>query len=434
MTYRLLVGCYTKGHEPLAYYTNHAEQGAYVVDLNNRTGKLSVSHGPVDAGTNPTYAAFDPKSSTAYFTNENLEKGCIKAFRLDHGVVSKNNFLLPLNSEPVPGNHPCFVAWYPKKQQVLCANYVSGDLSIFDTLHDGSLRSGFPVAAWLTPIPTDGTFPGPVAARQDKPHAHCYAQLGDTGFGLCCDLGSDQVLCLRIASGEVISRCKLSRGSGPRHVAVSKDAKWLYVSTELDNTIVAIPADPATGKLGPFAAAASLQPEGCGGPATSASHIELSTCGKFAFVANRVGVANDGGCQNAVEGTVSVFKLSPKTSGAEHLKLVEHKLIGGKVPRSFCVAGKWLVVGAQESSMLRSFSIGPAGNLIRAHDLSIPSPGVVVQAGLAPTAMGATKTTKETTRAVKAVKDKPVKRTMKRVVMKTVMKKKAMKARRGRLM
>ena len=25
---RLLVGCYTAGHEPLAYYTNHATQGA----------------------------------------------------------------------------------------------------------------------------------------------------------------------------------------------------------------------------------------------------------------------------------------------------------------------------------------------------------------------------------------------------------------------
>ena len=138
----LLVGCYTDDHEPLAYYTNHADKGAHVVGLDVADGSLSLLD-TVDAcvcdagfshlfdgynilkycayfvgaallvylvlcctsmhrGTNPTYAAFDAASKTAYFTNENLEDGFIKSFRL-----SAAGKLTALNSVPVDGNHPC---------------------------------------------------------------------------------------------------------------------------------------------------------------------------------------------------------------------------------------------------------------------------------------------------------------------------------------
>jgi hypothetical protein len=63
----LLVGCYTADHEALAYYTNTAEDGgAYVVGLDTSDGSLTVLDGPVEAGTNPTYAATN--GSAAFFT------------------------------------------------------------------------------------------------------------------------------------------------------------------------------------------------------------------------------------------------------------------------------------------------------------------------------------------------------------------------------
>ena len=122
----LLVGCYTNDHEPLAYYTNTAtDKGAYVIDLDTTDGSLSLLdvssppspfllrqlcprtetlterclrlQGPVAAGTNPTYAAYDSAKGCAYFTNENLEDGCIKAFSL-----SPQGKLSPMNSAPIP--------------------------------------------------------------------------------------------------------------------------------------------------------------------------------------------------------------------------------------------------------------------------------------------------------------------------------------------
>ena len=89
------------------------------------------------SGTNPTYAAFDAATSTAYFTNENLEDGCIKSFRL-----SSDGKLAALNSQPVEGNHPCYLAVTADSSAVLTASYVSGHVHIFPTGPDGSLEAG----------------------------------------------------------------------------------------------------------------------------------------------------------------------------------------------------------------------------------------------------------------------------------------------------
>ena len=77
-------------------------------------------------------------------------------------------------------------------------------------------------------------------------------------------------------------------------VQVSEDGRLVYVSTELSNTLIAVPADPGTGSLGEIASVTSLLPEGYDGPPTTASHVELSPCGGFAYVGNRVGVDLDG--------------------------------------------------------------------------------------------------------------------------------------------
>lgn len=369
---RLLAGSYTKGHEPLGYYTNTGE-GASTIQLNTADGKLKLLKGPVDAGTNPTHAAFDPIRSIAYFTNENLDKGCVKAFKMGRDAK-----LTELNSIDV-SNHPCFLSMTPDYKAVMCACYVSGDVWLFETEEDGSLKPGT-----KTELPADGPYPGEVPTRQDKTHAHCYLPLGTTGFGISCDLGTDQVVCLNVKDGTVVSKSKVASGSGPRHAAVSADGKWVYVSTELNNVIIAIPVDAATGTLSPPAATASLLPAGYDGPATTASHIELSSCGKFAFVANRMGMPPSNVlCKDCVEGTISVIKLAPESPDA-HLTLVECKEIGGKCPRSFCVVGEWLVVVAQESSFIKSFKIGADGTLTEGHKLDYPSPGCIVPAKMIP--------------------------------------------------
>ena len=226
------------------------------------------------------------------------------------------------------------------------------------------------------------TVPGPIEVRQDAPHAHCYHPLGANGFALCADLGSDTLYSLRTSDGSVVGQSSFPEGSGPRHVAVSADSSMVYASCELGNLLVAVPADGTTGKLGGPSGSVSILPADYAGPETTASHIELSPCGNYAYVANRVGVPLDGACAACEEGSLSIIQLAPE------LKLLDVVDIGGKVPRGFCVVGAadgaaasgWLIVGAQESSLLRSFAIAADGSLSATAQLAVPSPGCVIAA------------------------------------------------------
>lgn len=69
----LLVGCYTAGHDPLAYYTNTSD-GAYVAAVDTTDGSLVVLDGPVEAGTNPTYVLL-AGSIISYYLNITLSYG-----------------------------------------------------------------------------------------------------------------------------------------------------------------------------------------------------------------------------------------------------------------------------------------------------------------------------------------------------------------------
>ena len=325
------------------------------------------------------YCAFDADTRTCYFTNENLSNGCVKAFRL-----APDRTLELINSIPVVGVHPAFLAFCSSTKAVLCANYVSGDLTVFDTNHE---TGALVVAPSTTRLPRDSIeFPGPVPERQDSPHAHCLVPIpGTGGIALCADLGADRLYAIQTIDATVLGYSQMPPGSGPRHVALQRDPhqaqSFAYVSTELANTIIAVPIEEGF-KLAPDPSCSlSVLPAAYAGPPTTAAHIELSNCGKFAFVGNRVGVDLDGSCSAAVEGgtegSVSVIGLSP--ASASHLTLLHYVPIGGMVPRSFCVVDTWLVVGAQESSLLMSFAINQdSGELAPVNELEIESPGCVI--------------------------------------------------------
>ena len=73
-----------------------------------------------------------------------------------------------------------------------------------------------------------------------------------------------------------MSRVKVDPGSGPRHAAVSNGLDFVYVSTELANTVEIIPLDAEAGHLSESICTVSILPDNYSGPPTTASHIELS--------------------------------------------------------------------------------------------------------------------------------------------------------------
>jgi 6-phosphogluconolactonase (cycloisomerase 2 family) len=139
-------------------------------------GQCSSGQGPVAAGTNPTYAAYDSTRGCAYFTNENLENGCVKAFNL-----SADGKLSLINSQPVAGNHPCYLSVEPGTRSLLTASYVSGHVHRFPTAADGSLEPGSSDA-----LPNDGKCTFAASSRHHLvPHAHSGACHAHTHCASC---------------------------------------------------------------------------------------------------------------------------------------------------------------------------------------------------------------------------------------------------------
>ena len=101
---------------------------------------------------------------------------------------------------------------------------------------------------------------------------------------------------------------------------------------------------------------------------TTVSHVELSACGGYAFVGNRIGVGVDGACAGCVEGAISVVKL-PADAGSGEMELVDFVYTNGRVPRSFCLTpaieghAPLLLVGNQESDTVQAFKFDPAAAL-----------------------------------------------------------------------
>lgn len=244
----LIVGTYT---EHTGYTTGHAP-GAYLVQLNPADGSMSLLSTITEGiGTNPTFAAYNPTTSTAYFTNEVVE-GMVKAFSLVRGSGGAASSLTLLNEQESGGEGPCFLEVGPAGN-IFCANYFSGELTVFGTDPvDGALRS--PRSTMLPSGSGDVTFPGPVKVRQDGPHAHCFVPDVDapsSGLAFACDLGSDEVVLVRVVSTgpatgaiSVRDRCKLPPGSGPRHLAQGGEGgRRIVVCGELSSTLTLLDFD-----------------------------------------------------------------------------------------------------------------------------------------------------------------------------------------------
>ena len=194
--------------------------------------------------SDPTYLA-GPKDSILYALGRSDGGGTVNALKEDsHGLAIMNTLL----SE---GQGPCHICVDPDREFLLCANYGSGSISLFDLNSDGSLQSMCDFRQY-SGAGSDSE------DRQKGPHAH-YAAFHPIGIKasaipatgsqpswdevLVCDLGLDTVYVYELDRqsrrlANTTRNIHLPAGSGPRHLAFH-DAHpgMLYVLTEMANTI-----------------------------------------------------------------------------------------------------------------------------------------------------------------------------------------------------
>jgi 6-phosphogluconolactonase len=325
--YNLLVGTYTTGKS----------QGIYVYHFDAKTGKITYQD-KVTGVDNPSYLTVSTNRKYVYSVNEvgTDRKGSVSSFSFD----AKSGKIALINKQPSIGAGPCYITADKANKNVFVANYAGGSLTVVPIKADGSL------AEPSQNIQDEGT--GPDKSRQEKAHVHTAMLTPDEKFLMYTDLGTDKVNIMRynVADAKPLSPAdpafvSVTGGNGPRHIAFSPNAKFMYLIQEMGGFINTYAYN--NGQLKQLESV-TIVPDGFSG-SIGAADIHISPDGKFLYSTNR-------GSVNELE----VFAIN-KADGK--LTFIERTSTLGKTPRNFVIdpSGNFLLVANQNSDDVYVFRI-----------------------------------------------------------------------------
>jgi len=324
-------------------YTNALSRGIYVSRLDAETGMLSALELAAET-PNPCFINLSPDGKFLYaansvktFNGENA--GAVSAFAIDK-VSGK---LKLLNEKSSGGSGPCHVSVDATSKTLFAANYGGGSVKSISLNQDGSLSDGGNFFQ----------FHGHSANtnRQAGPHAHFMTTDPSNRFALACDLGTDKVMIYKLTDGILTpnknSFATVPSGSGARHLAFSRDGKFVYVINEMACTITAFAWDSKNGKLNFVETISTLPSDVAVQNSFTAAEILVHPSGKFVYATIR---GHD---------SVSVFAIDALNG---KLTFVQNISAGGKVPRGLGIdpTGRWLITANQKSDNAVEFAIDAA--------------------------------------------------------------------------
>jgi 6-phosphogluconolactonase len=352
----LYVGTYTDQPGP----SGERSEGIYRATLLPASGALRIE-GSAAAMDNPTFLT--PAGGRLYAIGEAGGGGKVAAFAVDPATGE----LRLINEQPAGGDGTCYVSTDASGRVALVANYVGGSVAALPIGEGGAVGPATVVAQHAMP----GEGAGPVADRQDAPHAHCIIPDRNNRFAFAADLGADRIYqyALDPQAGRIgeqpVMVYDVFPGSGPRHLAFHPSGRWLYVTGELSSTLIVYAYEQNDGLLRE-PKEMSLLPAGWQGENT-ASEVAVSPDGQFVYAGNR---GHD---------SITVFRVNDD-SGT--VTLAQHCPTGGSFPRHFAIdpGGDWLVAANQKSGTLTSFRIDKASGVPEwtGQSAEVPAPVCVV--------------------------------------------------------
>jgi 6-phosphogluconolactonase len=290
--------------------------------------------------------------------------GSVDAFKVD----AKTGKLALLNQQPSRGGGPCHVSVDATGKCVMVANYGSGSIASYPVRADGSLNEA------STTIQHNGS--SVIPGRQSGPHAHVICPSPDNRFALTCDLGLDKVLVYQLdaANAKLAPNnppfASVAPGSGPRHLAFSKDGKFVYVINEMKLTITAFACEMATATMTEVQTLSTLPANYAATEKDSTAEIAVHPSGKYVYGSNR---GHD---------SIAVFTIDAKTG---KLTLLQNESTQGKTPRHFAIdpSGRWLLAENQNSDSVVVFAIDSASGKLKpaGQTITVGSPVCAVFVG-----------------------------------------------------
>jgi 6-phosphogluconolactonase len=356
----LIVACtLASGAEPLRFFV-----GTYTCPNGSRgiyTSKFDAERGTLEEPTlvaecnNPAFLTLHPSKPFLYAVTE-TPKGMLLAYQYD----KQNGLLTLLDEKEALGQITCHLVFCPAENSatgaIVVANYGSGNVVSFPVLENGKMGNA------ASNITHAGS--GPNAARQEAPHAHGVYSDGTTIA--VPDLGIDQVIyydidpkTARLSTSAEHANLRLPPGAGPRHLAVSKDKRFVFVLNELDSTMSVF--DCRYTKKPELIQTVSTLDEGKDAAAlnNSTAEVALHSNGKFLYASNRG------------DDSIAVFSVN---NGK--LTLLQTVPTGGKIPRFFCLdpSERFILACNQDSGNICVFNVDQATGKLTATNLSVNVP------------------------------------------------------------
>lgn len=243
-----------------------------VAELDTATGGLTGA-GTVSGVRNPSFLARSADGRFMYAVAD-ADEGRTAAFTIgsDGGLT----WLGDQSSEGVMSTH---LSIHPSGKYLLVANYGSGSTVVFPINANGTL------SALCDQVTYTGSGPDP---SQEGPHAHMVVTDPGGRYQLVPDLGADvvHVHSLDADTGKLrtVGDTTIRAGAGPRHLAFHPSAPYLYLVSELDATVTVCGFDAASGALTPQQV---LPAAPAGGPKNAPAELAVSTDARFVYVSNR---------------------------------------------------------------------------------------------------------------------------------------------------
>ena len=330
--------------------TNEAGKGVYRAALSG-DGKLSF----IDAfdSTMPSYLIFSDDRKILYAANEGREVNGVPGGAVTAFNVLGDGALKTARVSSTKGGSPCHILAHGG--YLYGANYGDGTFSVFP-LDSG----GLPGELEFTHR-HEGS--GPVARRQEGPHAHCVMTVPGTDVFCAVDLGIDQARFYRKdgKSLALVQALSFDGGAGPRHVVFSKDGRFGWVVTELSNFIYCIEYKKSEWVIN---SKHSTLPDGFSGRSACAA-IRLSPDGKLIAASNRF------------HDSVAVFGVGDADGSLSPMGIYP---CGGATPRDidFSPDGKWLLAANQDSDSVDVLSVDGGFSIVEGGKLAASKPTCIL--------------------------------------------------------
>ncbi|MEU8617808.1 lactonase family protein [Streptomyces sp. NPDC048623] len=342
-------GARRPGRAYIGSFTSAGGRGVLAADVDPETGALDIT-GASDAVADPSFLALD--GGVLYAVSE-TEDGAAAAFGI--GGPAPRPLGRPTSVEGAGPTHLAVTGGH-----VLTANYASGSVTVLPRTADGTLEPA------TGQVRHEGG--GPVADRQEGPHAHQVLPDPSGRWILAVDLGTDSVYVTALdpATGALRPHgsTALRPGTGPRHLAFHPGGDHAYVLNELEPSVTVCRWDAGAGVLTPLGET-SVVPEGAAGP-SHPSEVVVAPDGRFLWAAVRG------------DDTIAVLALD---EDGESARLVASVPCGGHWPRDLTLApsGRHLYAANERSGDVTWFAVDPDTGLPeRAGAIPAPAASCVV--------------------------------------------------------